>query len=611
MVEFAKTKTWGGLRGRSRCRNSIFRKNDSQQNATLKKLVSTALAVTLLLAGIITLSTPEKAVAGTSTDTRAFSDNWWLRTPGYAVAIASAVDSSGNVYSHGSFVGIFHAVRPTLFVNLSSLVGYKANAQVGTCDSGTDEGPNCVRFGGYAFDVIGIRKDDTSKSGICTMVATDGYTDNSGAECPNNTIALLLSSASDTKFSSSWFQETSNNYASSTLNTAMNNAYTAVSGLTLQPSGPTLSSMIVSRSLAGEASDTADGGNKCSGTAPGSRSFFPLSFVEASALYNGSGDAPPVITLTTSAPAQPNVITTWSVTHNTTTNAGDVTYSYSFDAGTGGGNATSYKYCLSDSSTCTPDTTLSVPDASATTLTSTLTAPFNVAHYFCVAAVNVVGTSTARCSGDAVRGHTIPASIPNGATYITNLQPATLLNAVQASVTPFDAPAHQIEITKPALTGDAEIGGNGATLGQYQYSTDDGVTWNNVPSDSYTWETESLVIDTDSENTSLASGTTYQVCLRASNAEVGGYYSDKQASCPSVTTASAIVPPTENPVVTPNASPNASPVASDCQPRCERHRALIRHRYQRNLLASAYRLHAHSCRRRAAQIRTYFKINFE
>jgi uncharacterized repeat protein (TIGR02543 family) len=464
-----------------------------------------------------------EANAGTSTNTRVFSYDWWLRTPGNICisyfCLASYVSSGGTVISDGGNVTYSNGVRPALFLNLSSLTGYKTDIQVGTCDSSTDDGKNCIRFGSYAFDIIGINNAG-AKSGICTLANTDGYTDDT-AECPNNTLALLLSNASGSKFSNSVFRSsnntTANNYYDSNLNTAMNGAYSTVSSQTLQPFGPALSSMIRTRNLAGGASNTANGGNKCAGTAPGARSFFPLSATEASALYTGSGGTPPSIPLAT-APAQPGAITTWSAAPNTTTNAGNVSYSYAFTAGGDGGAAiTSYKYCMSTASSCTPGTTL----PSGTTTSGTIAnQAYNVANYFCVAAVNTVGTGTARCSGSAVRGYTIPAAISNGAAYVSNTHAAPKIN-----------------ITKGALSADAALGGNGATFSKYQYSTNNGTNWVDAPSGSWTWATTSIQISNQSNGGALQPNTAYTVCLRVSNTQSGAAnYSAKQGTCPSVTT---------------------------------------------------------------------------
>jgi hypothetical protein len=317
-------------------------------SALTKKIAITLCAIALLFGATLAIVMVEnwrsdripEANAGTSTNTGVWTGEWLLRTPGRYGNNTSFVSAAGLVYPGGHGTDTLDKVRPAVFLKLSSLTPYKPDIQVGTCDSSTDNGRNCIRFGNYAFDIIGINNAG-SKSGICTMTENDGYTDNSGAECPNNTLALLLSMESGTKFSDTRFSNGLNHYYNSTLNTVMNSAYSAVSSQVLQPSGPVLSSMILNRSLAGGASDTALGGNKCSGTAPGSRSFFPLSATEASALTQ---------------PQSPLTFTQVSKSANSA--------QYRLQGGSGSGN-----YTFTTSGVCTG----SGSGASAVTITVTFT----------------------------------------------------------------------------------------------------------------------------------------------------------------------------------------------------------------------------------------------
>ena len=218
-----------------------------------------------------------------------YHDHWLLRTPGDQCPtsnchVSGVFAATGEV---NAAVGGSNsrAVRPTLFIDLSSLITYKAALNVGTC--GDDVVKYCLEFGGYKFDVIGINKDN-AKSGLCSMVETDGYTDNYGAQCPNNTVQILLSNSSSIKPANSNFNNngstTANFYFNSNLNAAMNNFYKTAK---LEHAAyPTLETLTVNRWLAGGALNNSAGGNKCGGEAPGERSAFPLSAVEVTHLTN-------------------------------------------------------------------------------------------------------------------------------------------------------------------------------------------------------------------------------------------------------------------------------------------------------------------------------------
>jgi hypothetical protein len=235
-----------------------------------------------------------------------------------------------NVRANGQFGTVIqgvittnYQVRPVVFVNLESLASissFRKSFQVGTCGSAVDDGINCVRFGGYAFDIIGIRvgTSDDGKSGVCKMTQTDGYLDSSGAECPDESLALLLSNQSAQKFSTTDIRTSpgggnfsgTNRYLDSNLDVAMNNAYDSVRAAKLsnEPSYPALEDLIIPRNLAGGAPNGLytfnEYGNKCTGENPGVRNFFPLSFDEVKNMFKGTNagqEEPPEVDVTVSS----------------------------------------------------------------------------------------------------------------------------------------------------------------------------------------------------------------------------------------------------------------------------------------------------------------------
>jgi hypothetical protein len=245
----------------------------------------------------------------TTTNAREFSYHWFLRTPGHYChpgrCYASIVLSVGYVYPWGDLVSYSWELRPALFLNLQSLVDGSniTKLQVGTCGNATDNGINCLRFGNYAFDIVGVNVGEFAegKSGICEMTETDGYLDHDSQECPDMSVALLLSNQSATKFGQFPFRsydnlaspdnwENANYYDGSNIKAAMENAYDVVKSGTLQghASSATLESLIIPRDLRGGASTAATGGNKISGPNVTDAYFFPLSTTEAEHIFEGT-----------------------------------------------------------------------------------------------------------------------------------------------------------------------------------------------------------------------------------------------------------------------------------------------------------------------------------
>lgn len=426
-------------------------------------------------------------------------------------------------------------MRPLLQLRFSTLplsTAEKDALRVGMCANGNDNSSECIVFTNgtsrYAFDIAGIRVGTDARQGICKLTPEAGnlgYTDYAGEECAPDSILLILSAKSDLKPTASIFApcvilnpgdpfweekkcDNSNRYSASTLRISMQSFYDAVKTYKFRAATQDMSQLRITRDLKCGSSKAlpvpATWWNNCYGDDTPGVSFYPPSTYEVNALWDPQLPGPPVYL-------------DISVSHNTTTNQGNVTYNYSFQEGnTGDTPITSYQYCVTTSASCSPNLTL--PTGSVTSGSFSPLA-YNAMYRYCVRAVNRIGSGNDYACSDAARGYTIPAAISSiGATYQVNTHSSP-----------------QINITKSATSGDAALGGNAATFGKYSYSTDNGSTWMDA-SGSFAWGTTSIPITYKSSGDALAPDTAYQVCLRVSNLQAGENNFSLKSPCVSVTT---------------------------------------------------------------------------
>lgn len=237
-----------------------------------------------------------------------YDNSYWLRTSdhvadyGYSVSnYASLVGTAGFVYSSGISSDSPYSVRPALLADLGTFRTLKPTLTPGYCVNYNDNTPSCVTFGDVSFDVIGVN-DSGNTSGVCTLTDTSGYTAPTTAECPNNTVMLLLSAASKVKPAENTFRTgaypytaTDNNYGQSPDNSneesdlkiSIDAFYNSIKGnLLANSSSITLDSVTISRTLKGGAtvSDVALGenaGNSVLGGDVAGVYMYPLSALEA------------------------------------------------------------------------------------------------------------------------------------------------------------------------------------------------------------------------------------------------------------------------------------------------------------------------------------------
>jgi hypothetical protein len=237
-----------------------------------------------------------------------YSVDFWSRSASEARSSDSYKDriyvymTPSQDYREGRITSESLGVRPILFIDIMKIAGYKTSIRLGACGDASYNGPSCVRFGNYAFDVVGFNRGGNLE-GSCTVTQTL-YSDHSGVECPDNTAMLFLSNASSQKFSSSIFHSSSNAYNGSNLQTAMNNAYSIVSNQTLQPSGPPLKDVIIPRNLICGGSHSTATGNNCVGDPVIDARFFPIAYRERTRFFKTptSTAPPPCMTSLASKP---------------------------------------------------------------------------------------------------------------------------------------------------------------------------------------------------------------------------------------------------------------------------------------------------------------------
>jgi uncharacterized protein YjdB len=94
---------------------------------------------------------------------RYFPGNWWLRTPGHYGNYAAIVGGDSSVYPDGFSVYNNYAVRPALYLNLSSPIfsstSFTTAFKIGACPTI----PKVTDSNGYTWDIVGLNDSGTSK----------------------------------------------------------------------------------------------------------------------------------------------------------------------------------------------------------------------------------------------------------------------------------------------------------------------------------------------------------------------------------------------------------------------------------------------------------------
>jgi hypothetical protein len=202
---------------------------------------------------------------------RSYGNYWWLRSPGSNDDRTAFIDYVGYVYPYGDYVYNTRALRPALYLNLSSSLFQSKNLDnIGAVQAN----PTVTDSAGYTWEVVGVNNGTVSK-GVSTLTGN---------------ATLLLSNTSNKKFN---FSEENQNldgvfdnsspyeniYAGSDLQAAMTRAAATLSSISSN-----IVSSITPRDLAGGNTNYGSVGydaNKIKGSTVLSQKLWPFSVAEA------------------------------------------------------------------------------------------------------------------------------------------------------------------------------------------------------------------------------------------------------------------------------------------------------------------------------------------